>query len=233
MVVTAALLLRTAITGSYLQYVAGWMRWPLVLTGVVLLVLAVSALVQPEERHADHADHADHPSHPDHTDAHGHHGIPRVAWLLLVPVVTAYAISPPAVNAYLADRRAGEVASPGPDSYGPLPASEVVGLDVREYVWRVQDRDAELPGRTVSLVGFVQPTETGAGWYLTRIAITCCAADAVPYRILVTGVAAPPTDSWVRLTGSFDASAWEGPPADVVITPELVERIGKPRQPYL
>ena len=220
---TAALLIRTGLTGAHLQYVAGWMRWPLVATGVVLLVLAGGALLARDDDHVSHEG-----AHDD-----GHHGIPRVAWLLLLPVLAAYLVSPPAVNAYLADRRAGEVLSPGPDAYGPLPDVEVPALDVREFVWRVQDRDPDLPGRPVVMTGFVAPSDDATGWYLTRIAITCCAADAVPYRVLITGVDAPPTDSWVRVTGTFDPAAWPGPPADAVLAPDLVERVEKPRNPYL
>ena len=49
--VLAALLMRTAVSGSYQQYVASWMRWPLVATGLVLLALAVHAIWR-EEDHA-------------------------------------------------------------------------------------------------------------------------------------------------------------------------------------
>ena len=93
-----------------------------------------------------------------------------MAWLLLAPAIAAFAVSPPAAGAFLAERRAGEVTSPGPDSYGNLPDDGQVELDVREYVWRVQDRDPQLPGRTATLTGFVSRSDSPGSWYLTRMA---------------------------------------------------------------
>jgi uncharacterized membrane protein YcgQ (UPF0703/DUF1980 family) len=49
----------------------------------------------------------------------------------------------------------------------------------------------------------VTPRE-GSGWYVTRIGITCCAADAVAYTVAVD---APPdglaADQWVEVIGTY------------------------------
>ena len=72
------------------------------------------------------------------------------------------------------------------------------------------------------------------GWRLTRMKIACCAGDAVPFPVRVTGVPRPPADTWVRVVG-----VWEPPPPSkrhrtVVHTlrARSLQKIDKPKNPY-
>lgn len=84
----------------------------------------------------------------------------------------------------------------------------------------------------MTLTGFASPRKEG-GWYLTRMVLSCCAADARAVKIEVRGQAAPEEDTWVRLTGKW---VDEGrPPGDDVIPAveaDGIERIAAPKDPY-
>ncbi|MFB7321912.1 hypothetical protein [Streptomyces sp. NPDC056190] len=61
-----------------------------------------------------------------------------------------------------------------------------------------------LEGRTVRLTGFV--THRGGGtWYVTRLLVPCCAAEATTNQVRVRGADAPATDTCVR--GDVQAAA--------------------------
>jgi hypothetical protein len=61
-----------------------------------------------------------------------------------------------------------------------------------------------MKGRTVQLTGFVTPGSAGT-WYLSRLVVTCCAADAQVLKIEMHGTTAPPADAWVTVTGRWRA----------------------------
>ncbi len=78
-----AVLLRLALTGEYLRFVLPWMKWPLLATGLALLVMGARPLL-----------------------GRGIAGVvPSSAWLLLVPPLVVFAITPQPLGAYLAERR--------------------------------------------------------------------------------------------------------------------------------
>ncbi len=60
----------------------------------------------------------------------------------------------------------------------------------------VWETDRTLKGHTVRLTGLVTPGHHGA-WYVSRLVIRCCAADAQVRKVGVHGPAAPPADTWV------------------------------------
>jgi uncharacterized membrane protein YcgQ (UPF0703/DUF1980 family) len=56
------------------------------------------------------------------------------------------------------------------------------------------------------VTGFVSGDDEG-NWYVTRMDMNCCAADASANRIMVTGLDdadVPERNSWVRVTGEWD-----------------------------
>lgn len=80
-------------------------------------------------------------------------------------------------------------------------------LGLSDYSGRALFDDSKsLAGRRVVLTGFVSrrnPDDPSAGWYLTRMALSCCAADAFPVKVEVLGGEQYPVDAWVSVTGTW------------------------------
>ncbi|MDH6117018.1 putative repeat protein (TIGR03943 family) [Kitasatospora sp. GAS204A] len=229
----SAVLRISLFSDMYLRYVRAALRPYLVTAGVVLVLLGVLGAVAALRgaRHQDHQDHQD----SDH-DAHGHshtHG-PRIAWLLILPVTGILLVSPPALGSYTAQHAANTVAKPDTATgFPPLPAGDPLALPLAEFDVRAAwDAAQPLKGRRVKLLGFVSP-KSGGGWYVTRLVISCCAADAMTYKVEIRGAAAPPTGSWVAVTGVWQP---DGQPAQPDAVPALnagqVVSVPEPRDPY-
>jgi uncharacterized repeat protein (TIGR03943 family) len=109
-----------------------------------------------------------------------------------------------------------------------------VDLTLGEYTARaIYDSGKSLTGRTVRMTGFVTRGDNGT-WYLARLLITCCAADASTYKIQITGADAPVNDTWVTVTGTWHPKgklgsdeAW--PP---VLDSTSVQKVKEPANPY-
>ncbi len=193
----------------------------------------------PDVRH-DH-DHDHHTGDAgdagdDGDDGHGHgpRGM-RMAWLLTLPVLAVFLIAPPALGSYSAARSANAVARPASAGTGfpPLPGGSPLVLPLADFdVRAVWDTSGSLRGRQVRLTGFVTPRK-GGGWYVARLTISCCAADAQTYKVEVRGIAAPPADSWVEVTGVWTPDGQAGRPDAVpALTVTRLTRIPEPRDPY-
>lgn len=212
--------LRIAVDDTFLRFVRSWMRVPLLIAGGVLVVLAVVSLWRSHRRGATVPDDA--------------HGGPGTAWLLLLPVLAIFLVAPPALGAYTADRAPATVAEPAGDVADPLPPGNPVTVTLTEYATRaIWDRGRSLEGRRIRMVGFVS-TRPAGGILLTRIVVTCCAADARPVRIAVPE--SPRTfapDTWVEVVGTyggFDRSATTG--RVPVLRAESVRQVEQPAEPY-
>jgi uncharacterized repeat protein (TIGR03943 family) len=180
-----------------------------------------------------------------HDGGHGHtdHG-PRVAWLLVVPVVAVVLIAPNPLGSFTAARQstASPVAAPAnDDAFPPLPdTGEEVALPVLDFVTRALfDDRRSLDGVTVKLVGMVSPPAKGGSedFRLTRFMIACCAADGQAIQVAVHGTTGPlpPTDSWVEVVGHWRAPPTgttpedeEAPPLDLV----RMRAVPQPENPY-
>lgn len=170
----------------------------------------------------------------DHTHDHSHG--PRVAWLLLLPIFAIFLVAPPALGSYAAGRGGNNITQPqGGSTFAPLPAGDPVSTTLVDYATRaIWDQGRSLQGRRVRLVGFVSP-RPGGGYYLTRLVVTCCAADARPVKIAVQGQTGQfATDSWIEVTGSYGgmdaAAAKEGQVP--IITADAVTQTTVPSEPY-
>ena len=128
-----------------------------------------------------------------------------------------------------------EVARPASAGTGfpPLPGGSPLVLPLADFdVRAVWDTSGSLRGRQVRLTGFVTPRK-GGGWYVARLTISCCAADAQTYKVEVRGIAAPPADSWVEVTGVWTPDGQAGRPDAVpALTVTRLTRIPEPRDPY-
>ncbi|MER6713027.1 TIGR03943 family protein [Streptomyces sp. NPDC000877] len=234
--VGAAILRVSAFSELYLRYVQAGLRPYLVVSGVVLVLLGVVAVLartaEMEDRYDD-ADQGGDDQDLGHGQDHGPAG-PRVAWLLTLPALALLLFPPPALGSYSAQREADQRAAQGVGTFPELPAGDPVDLTLGEFGSRaVYDSGRSLDGRTIRLTGFV--TQDGDGtWYVTRLLVSCCAADASTARAEVRGADAPPVDTWVTVTGTWrpegalgSDAAW--PP---VVDAMSVRQVAQPDNPY-
>jgi uncharacterized repeat protein (TIGR03943 family) len=125
------------------------------------------------------------------------------------------------------------VPQPPPEDLPPL-VGDPVKIGVVDYATRaVWDDGKSLRGKDVEMVGFVTHGRDGA-WYLTKLQISCCAADAQPYKVKVLGDFGPYADNqWVVVRGHWvpgggtqrdDAIPW--------VQATSVRTTGQPANPY-
>ena len=113
----------------------------------------------------------------------------------------------------------------------PLPAGDPVDVPIADYITRaVWGQGQTLEGREVRLTGFVPPAPEG-GWWVTRLGLACCAADALSFRARVLDAEDLPANSWVEVTGRW-VPGDSGDPAIPLIEADDVERVPEPRNPY-
>ncbi|MER7565408.1 TIGR03943 family putative permease subunit [Streptomyces sp. NPDC048523] len=186
-----AALLHAGLTDLYLRYVKAGLR-PLVLAaGVVLIATALATAWYEWRAKAGEQDHA--------------HREPRVSWLLVLPLFALILVAPPALGSYSAMRTGTALQQ----SYGymKLPASGPLRLGLADYAGRaVYEHGRGLAGRQITITGFVALDHSGTP-YLVRMALNCCAADAQPVKVGLTGQVPPvlEPDGWLQVTGTYTA----------------------------
>lgn len=226
--------LRLSLTDAYLRYVKEGLRPFLLIAGALLVIIGVVSLLRDaagqRTGHGQVAgtDDDDAQHHEEHDHAHA----PAVAWLLVLPVLAIFLVAPPALGAYSASRGTSTVAKPE-YGYPPLPSGDPVTVTLTTYAERAVWDQRSLAGRTVRMRGFVT-ARPGGGYYLTRITISCCAADSRPVKISVQGAEASfPPDTWIELTGRL-APGIERTGSEIVprVQAVSVREIPAPRQPY-
>lgn len=235
LILVGGAVLRITIGDTFLNYVQEPMRPWLLLSGGILVVLGVLALIDAirKGRAADD-EHTPHDEPHEHDDGHGHGaGGPRAAWLLLLPVLAIFLIAPPALGAYAAARDLTNSAPASEAKAPPLPPGDPAQVTVAEYVGRaVWDDGLTLVDRTVQMTGFVTPDPAG-GWWISRMAVACCAADAIASKVKVLDAPDLPADTWVTITGRWVPGG--GTKTDTAIplieVIDLVE-VPQPRNPY-
>ncbi|MET9448101.1 TIGR03943 family putative permease subunit [Streptomyces cinerochromogenes] len=216
-----AALLHAGATDLYLRYVKEGLRPLLLASGAVLIAAALATAWYERRRHRRSGVH----EHPE----------PRVAWLLLLPLLALILIAPPALGSYSALRSG--TALQKPYAYGPLPAGDPVPLSVVDYASRAAyGHGRSLHGRPVRVTGFLALDRSGTA-YLVRMALNCCAADAQPVKIALTG-ALPPVlrpDAWLEVTGTYTPRLARDPVNDGPV-PYLkvtsARPVPAPRDPY-
>ncbi|MFF2194581.1 TIGR03943 family putative permease subunit [Streptomyces sp. NPDC058157] len=251
LVITGTGLLHTTVRSDvYLRYVKEGLRPYLVASGILLVALGLAGLGtellrrlrQPPEDYTEACDEHDQDQDQDqdqghgHDDGHGHEhghgGATHVAWLLAVPALTLMFAAPPALGSYTASRD-GAAARVEHSAYkNPLPDAPVAPLALEEFIGRSVNGPGTLRGREVRLLGFVSAGKDPDTWYLNRLKLSCCAADARTLRVEVHGAEAPDDDSWVEVTGVWrgDRVTAENPvPA---MKADAVKPVGQPLNPY-
>ncbi|GAA2578783.1 TIGR03943 family protein [Dactylosporangium fulvum] len=203
--------LRASLTGQYLNYVKPSLQPYLVLSGAILVLAGIFTLwfeLRPRPAPAGKADgdgHG-HDPHAGHSDDDGHgHGVggPRVAWLLLAPVIGLLLVAPPALGSYAAGRSGSALVAKS--DFAPLPAGDPVKLTMLDYASRaVFDQGVSLGERRVQLSGFAMHGPESS-WLLARMMVSCCAADARPVKVALGGElpGGLAEEQWLQVTGKY------------------------------
>ncbi|WP_420313438.1 TIGR03943 family putative permease subunit [Streptomyces sp. YS-B37] len=229
LLVGAAVLRISLFSELYLRYVQPALRPYLVISGGLLMLLGSVAAVRGMRQGEEEEGH-------DHPQGHAHGG-PRIAWLLTLPALALLLFPPPALGSYSASREEAQRAAQGVGTFSALPAGKPLDISVAQYSSRaIYDTGHSLKGRTLRLTGFVTHGSHGT-WYVTRLLVTCCAADATISKVEIHGDeadGAPQTDSWVAVTGVWipkgklgTDGAW--PP---VLKATTVTQVKEPADPY-
>jgi uncharacterized repeat protein (TIGR03943 family) len=204
-----AVLLRLTFTGTYGRYVRVGMAPWLAVAGIAVFLLGLATLLRALGR-----------SNVAGVEPHDH-GPDRVGWLLLAPTLGSYGVGRGAT----VDVRAGTPVFDDLHAGG-----EPVPMTLLEFGQRAFERDGvSFNGAEVDLTGFVAQTRDD-GFELARYQIACCAADATPVVVDVTGVFGdiPQLDEWVTVTGVFQAG---GDPIPRLAA-TVVRAIPPPNDPY-
>lgn len=214
LVLVGSALVKITVDGTYLHYVKPTSA-PLVLTaGLVIIALALAAIARPTP-------HREHPR-------------TRWCWLLVLPVLTIFLVAPPALGAdtVLHDGHATRIAPPS-QAFAPLPHG-VVPMAVNEFIARsVWDPTHALNTRTAALTGFV--VHAAGTDYVARLVITCCAADATPMTVALTGHLASDlaNNQWITVTGRLrpgSATAADGYTPTLLVS--ALHPVNPPADPY-
>jgi uncharacterized repeat protein (TIGR03943 family) len=223
--------LRLGLTDAALAYVKAGLQPLLTVSGAMLVLLGIHALVRAFRAHPEAAGtQGGHDSQQSRVgidagvtgvtvdacavdgavDAHGHAhaGGPPVAWLLVLPLLALLLIAPPPLGAFAAARQSARPMVTTQTQYPPLPerVDGAVPLNMSEYVFRaLYDADRSLEGERIRLTGFVTPIDGGQGGYLlTRFTLNCCAADATAITVEVRGDQVRPADTWLEVEGTWE-----------------------------
>ncbi|WP_338896934.1 TIGR03943 family protein [Streptomyces sp. TG1A-60] len=206
---TGGALLHAGFTDLYLRYVKAGLRPLLVGAGLVLIAAAAATLWYGRRARRRDEEHTGHESRRD--EEHAHHE-PRVSWLLVLPLLALVLVAPPAAGSYTA-MRTGTALQQQPWGYPTLPADGPLRLSVADYAGRaVFDKGRALAGRELKVAGFLALDGSGTP-YLVRMALNCCAADAQPVKIALTGElpAVLQPDTWIEVTGTYTPKRAEDP----------------------
>jgi uncharacterized repeat protein (TIGR03943 family) len=237
MLLLGGAVVKASVSDMFLRYVKGGLR-PLLITAGVLLVAAAVMTLWYDLRPAPQPVTADGGTEP-RDDGHGHaHHEPQVGWLLILPVLGLLLVAPPALGSYAAGKSGSVLTAQNSVSdYPALPPGEPVPLGLLDYASRaVFDQGKSLTGRTLQLTGFITPGPDGQPM-LDRIILTCCAADARPIKIglsgdLPTGVRA---DTWVKIVGTYSSKTTKDPvnhAAVPYLDVKTWQEIPTPGEPY-
>ena len=180
------------VTDLYLRYVKAGLRPLLLVAGAVLIVAAVVTVWSEWRTSRAAGERTEH----DHRE-------PRVSWLLVLPLLALIFVAPPPPGSYDAMRTGTALQQPW--DLSDLPAGDPLPLGLVDYAGRAAyDHGRSLGDRRITTSGFIGLDEGGTP-YLVRMVLNCCAADAQPIKIGLTGQV-PPTlqpDTWYEVTGTY------------------------------
>lgn len=206
LVLLGGILLHAGATDLYLRYVKAGSQPLLLAAGAVLVIAAIAtAWYEWRQQKATQKTVPEPGEDVQHNQQAHSHREPRICWLLLLPLLGLSLVAPPALGSYTATNTGTALRQVGvPDS---LPPTGPLQLGVLDYARRaVYDHGHSLADRPITLTGFITADRDGAP-YLTRMILNCCAADAQPIKVGLSGQLPPvlQPDTWFTLTGTYTA----------------------------
>lgn len=230
LVLLGGALLKISFTGTYLRYVKPSHQWLLIVGGAVMILLALVSIGRELRGARD-------PEHPDHQHP------ARSAWLLLLPVLAVFLVAPPALGSDSVERAGGgggglravpSTEGEGSALFPALPPGDPIALPLSDFSARAAwDRGHSLDDRRARLTGFV--VQEGDDTYVARLAIGCCAADAFPVKVKLTGreLSTLADDSWVEVVVTLRPGSATRDNAYVpAATVHSVQSVPEPEDPY-
>jgi uncharacterized repeat protein (TIGR03943 family) len=228
LVLLGGALCKIAWNGDYLRYVKPSLLPFLVCAAVVILALGLISIGRDVRAGR---------SEPGHHESGHHQHAGRSPWLLVLPVLAIFLVAPPALGADTVSRSARAVAPQrSAFHYPPLPAGPAPALPMSDFVTRaVWDDAGSLNGRQVRLAGFIVHG-TGGTTYLSRLVMSCCAADVTPVTVRLesrTELWELPQDGWFQVRGQVvPGSARSGTHFTPTLTVSDLQPIPAPAEPY-
>lgn len=224
LVVWAAFFTWLLVSGEVHRYIGSRTYW-VVVFGAVMLTLAAVVHLRVEAGAAAERK-------PKVTDALG-------LLAVLLPILVVVLVPKPGLGALAASKKgSGGIVSATIGLQPPAVGSPGGELSLEEIEYAGQSSEYAaavgiVEGVSVKLVGFVTHPKNApeGGFALTRFAIFCCAADAVPYSARVV----PPStatgfqdDQWLEITGTL-AKDDDG----FYVEADDIKTIDEPNDPYL
>lgn len=204
----------TVHTGEHLKYVRPSLTPFLVVSGVLIVLLAVATMIRDyragdsvaHDAVDDDGDVAGPARSHEPGGGHHHHGA-GPAWALALPILVLLAVAPPAIGANAVDSnsaRAGNAPSRAA-VIADLPPGEKPEVSLLRVIQVAQpESGVDVEDRVVTVTGFLAPAVSGTGLDLARISILCCAADARTLRMHLVGAApALAEGTWVQVEGTI------------------------------
>lgn len=212
-----------AASGLFMNFVKSGLRIPLLIAGLVLVAMGGYGVFR--DVRAD--------------DDHGHSHQSRVGYLMIIPFILLGVAAPPPLGAYSAAKDPGILSSPAQGYEMPPidgPADQPATMSLSEFSARaLYDDTKSLTGRRVRLTGFVAPADNQSGWALSRIVLSCCAADGYAIKVELLGAERLPDDTWIQVEGTWSERphATKGAPiAMAALTDVEVRPVERPKNPY-
>ncbi|HEY3010253.1 MAG TPA: TIGR03943 family protein [Micromonosporaceae bacterium] len=238
MLLLGGAVLKASLTDMYLRYVKEGLRPFLIAAGAVLVVTAAMTLWY-DLRRGDREPHdrEPHDREPHNADGDHAHREPRVGWALVLPVLGLLLVAPPALGSYAAGQSGTALSSQQTSDFPPLPKGDPAPISVLDYASRaVFDKGVSLRGRSVQLTGFVSNGSDGQP-ILARMILTCCAADARPIKVGLSGNAPAglPGDTWIQVVGRYSERTVKDPVNEETIPyleVETWQQIDPPKEQY-
>ncbi len=156
--------------------------------------------------------------------------------VLLVPIVAVVMVPRAELGALAASRKAtGGVGAAGYSAPPVTSGAEPSFIDVH-FANESAEYGAKrgvVDGRPMELVGFVsQPSATpGTTFELSRFYVSCCAADAIPYSVMIdpAGVEGDfPVDTWLSVSGTLRQDT-----QGFTLEAQRIREVDEPQDPYL
>lgn len=147
--------------------------------------------------------------------------------VLVAPVLALLAVPSANLGALAVARKGDQAASPPPRRAASAP------IDLFDIAYAAKDatfaaQRGIAPGRRVQLTGLVSGSDRH-GFELARFVTTCCAADAVPYRVAVSATVRPRSDRWYRVAGRLERMPSGG---ELRVRADRLTPIPTPDDPY-